>query len=178
MSRIGKKVILIPAGVNVTINGNDVTVTGPKGTLTKSIRPEVLVKVDGSEINVINNGKTKESNAYHGLFRQIIANMVTGVSAGFTKTLIINGVGYKTAMKGNDVVLNIGFSHPVEIKAVPGITLSCEKNSVTVSGIDKELVGKFASYIRDIKPVEPYHAYGIYYSDEVVKRKETKTGKK
>ena len=125
-----------------------------------------------------NNGKEKDSNAKHGLYRQLIHNMVVGVAEGFKKSLTINGVGYKAIMKGNDVELSLGYSHPILVKAEEGITLSCDKNTITVSGIDKEQVGQFASRIRDLRPVEPYHAYGVYYSDEVVRRKEIKIGKK
>jgi large subunit ribosomal protein L6 len=179
MSRIGKKPITIPAGVQVTVDANNlVTVTGPKGKLTQEVKKEVAVKINGNEITVENIGKSKNANAFHGLYRQLIANMIEGVNKGFTKRLTINGVGYKITQKGSDLVLNIGYSHPVEVKAVEGITLSFEKNEVIVSGISKEAVGQFAATIRNLRPVEPYHAYGIYYSDEQVRRKEIKSGKK
>ena len=178
MSRIGKRIIEIPAGVTVAIDGNKCTVTGSLGTITKTIEPKLTYKIDGQTLSIENNNADPKYNAYHGLYRQIINNMVVGVSKGYEKRLTINGVGYKITQKGQDLVLNIGFSHPVEVKAVPGITLSCDKNEVIVKGIDKELVGQVALKIRDIKPVEPYHAYGIYYSDEQVVRKEVKSGKK
>ena len=178
MSRIGRNPITIPAGVTVKIENSLVTVTGPKGTLSREINPKIEAKIDGDNILVLNNNKEPQYKAYHGLYRQLIANMVEGVSKGFEKTLNVNGVGFKIAQQGQDLVLNIGFSHPVELKAIPGITLSCDKNSIKVSGIDKELVGQFAAKVRDIKPVEPYHAYGISYSDEVIVRKEVKSGKK
>ena len=178
MSRVGRNPIAIPAGVNITVSGSTVTVTGPKGTLTREINPKIEVKVDGSVINVLNNNKETEYRAYHGLYRQLIANMVEGVSKGFEKSLNVNGVGFKVTQQGKDLVLNIGLSHPVELKAIPGIELSCDKTVVTVRGIDKELVGQFAAKVRAIKPVEPYHAYGISYTDEVVVRKEVKSGKK
>ena len=178
MSRIGRNPIAIPAGVNITVSGSTVTVTGPKGTLTREINPKIEVKVDGSVINVLNNNKETEYRAYHGLYRQLIANMVEGVSKGFEKSLNINGVGYKVNQQGQDLVLNIGFSHPVVVKAIEGITLSCDKTVITIKGIDKELVGQFAAKVRNIKPVEPYHAYGISYTDEVIVRKEVKSGKK
>lgn len=182
MSRIGRSPIILPAGVTVLVSPeNVVTVTGPKGTLNKAVNKKIEVKIEGNTVHVLNNNpaKDKEARAFHGLFRQLINNMVVGVSKGFEKRLNINGVGFKINLKSNtEVVLNIGFSHPVDIKAIPGITLEAEKNTLTVKGIDKEAVGKFASYIRGIKPVEPYHAYGISYSDEVIIRKETKTGKK
>ena len=178
MSRIGRNPIEIPAGVNVNVNGALVTVTGPKGTLSREINPKIEVVVEGNTIKVLNNNTEAQYKAYHGLYRQLIANMVEGVSKGYEKVLNVNGVGYKITQQGNDLLLNIGFSHPVVVKTVPGITLSCEKTTIKVAGIDKELVGQFAAKIRDIKPVEPYHAYGISYSDEIIVRKEVKSGKK
>lgn len=178
MSRIGKKPIVLPQGVFVNVNDKLVTVTGPKGTLTREINPRIEVKIDNNEVNLINNNTEPLYNAYHGLYRQLIANMVEGVSKGFEKSLNVNGVGFKINQQGKDLVLNIGFSHPVLVKAVPGIELSCDKTVIKVSGIDKELVGQFAAKVRNIKPVEPYHAYGISYTDEVVVRKEVKSGKK
>ena len=178
MSRIGNRIITIPAGVTVAINGDKCTVTGPLGTLTKTVNDKLTYNIDGQVLTVVNNNQDPKYNAYHGLYRQIINNMVIGVSKGYEKRLTINGVGYKVSQKGQDLVLNIGFSHPVDVKAVDGITLSCDKNEIIVKGIDKELVGQVALRIRDIKPVEPYHAYGIYYSDETVVRKEVKSGKK
>ena len=177
-SRIGKKPINIPAGVTATINGNNITVKGPLGTLTKSFNSNIQVKIEGNQIDVINPNDNKELKKFHGLYRQIIANAVEGVSKGFTKSLSIKGVGYKASMKGNDIVLNIGFSHPVEFKSVEGIKFSCDKDTIKVEGIDKELVGQVAASIKALKPVEPYHGYGIFYTDEVVYRKEAKTGKK
>ena len=178
MSRIGKKIITIPAGVTVAIEGDKCTVTGPLGTITKRVEPKLTYNLDGQTLSIENNNTDPKYNAFHGLYRQIINNMVEGVSKGFEKRLTINGVGYKITQKGQDLVLNIGFSHPVEVKAVEGIVLSCDKNEIIVKGVDKELVGQVALKIRDIKPVEPYHAYGIYYSDEQVVRKEVKSGKK
>lgn len=178
MSRIGKKPIVLPQGVTVNVNGKVVTVTGPKGTLSREINPKIIVKVENNEVNLINNNSDPQCNAYHGLYRQLIANMVEGVSKGFEKSLNVNGVGFKINQQGQDLVLNIGFSHPVLLKAIPGIELSCDKTVITVKGIDKELVGQFAAKVRSIKPVEPYHAYGISYTDEVVVRKEVKSGKK
>ena len=178
MSRIGKSPITIPAGVNVSVNNAIVTVTGPKGTLSREINPKIEVKIDGNVLHVINNNSEPQYNAYHGLYRQLIANMVEGVTKGFEKSLNVNGVGFKVTQQGKDLVLNIGFSHPVELKAIDGIELSCDKTVITIKGIDKELVGQFAAKVRNIKPVEPYHAYGISYTDEVVVRKEVKSGKK
>lgn len=178
MSRIGRNPITLPANVTVSVNNNLVTVTGPKGTLTREINPKIEVKVEGSIVTVINNNAEQQYRAYHGLYRQLIANMVEGVDKGYQKSLNVNGVGYKVTQQGKDLVLNIGFSHPVVVNAVEGIELSCDKTTITVKGIDKELVGQFAAKIRNIKPVEPYHAYGISYTDEVVVRKEVKSGKK
>ena len=178
MSRIGRNPIEIPARVTVKLDGNQVSVTGPKGSLQREINPKIEVVVDGNLVRVNNNNKETEYRAYHGLYRQLIANMVEGVSKGYEKVLNVNGVGFKIAQQGQDLLLNIGFSHPVVVKAVPGITLSCDKTTIKVAGIDKELVGQFAAKIRDIKPVEPYHAYGISYLDEVIVRKEVKSGKK
>lgn len=179
MSRIGKKIITIPAGVTVTKEGNKLTVTGPKGTLSREVYSKLAVAISENEIAITNNGKTKDDNAQWGLYRQLIANMVEGVSKGFEKKLNINGVGYKLAKNGDNVTMNIGFSHPVEIIAIPGITLDCDgKSTLSVKGIDKEIVGQFAAKVRAIKPVEPYHAYGISYSDEKIRRKEIKSGKK
>ena len=178
MSRIGRNPIEIPAGVTVKVDGALVSVTGPKGSLQREINPKIEVVVEGNLVKVNNNNKETQYKAYHGLYRQLIANMVEGVSKGYEKTLNVNGVGFKITQQGQDLLLNIGFSHPVVVKAVEGITLSCDKTSIKVAGIDKELVGQFAAKVRDIKPVEPYHAYGISYSDEVIVRKEVKSGKK
>lgn len=178
MSRIGKSPITVPAGVEVIVDGTVVTVKGPKGTLSQNIGKNLTVNMENNVITIVNNGREKDSNAKYGLYRQLINNMIVGVSEGYKKSLTINGVGYKAVMKGNDVELSLGYSHPILVKAEEGITLSCDKNSVTVSGISKEQVGQFASRIRALRPVEPYHAYGVYYSDEVVRRKEIKSGKK
>ena len=178
MSRIGREVITIPAGVTVNVDNNVVTVTGPLGTLSQEIFNKLSVEIEGNTLTVKNNSTNSKDKAFHGLYRQLINNMVVGVSKGYEKKLNVNGVGYKITQTGADLVLNIGFSHPVEVKATEGIKLSCDKNTITVSGISKEKVGQFAAKIRSIKPVEPYHAYGIYYADEVVVRKEIKSGKK
>ena len=178
MSRIGRNPIAIPSGVTVAMNGNICTVTGPKGTLTREINPKIEVKIEENQVLVLNNNTDAQYKAYHGLYRQLIANMVEGVSKGYEKSLNVNGVGYKVTQQGQDLVLNIGFSHPVTLKAIEGITLSCDKTVITIKGIDKELVGQFAAKVRDIKPVEPYHAYGISYTDEVIVRKEGKTAGK
>lgn len=180
MSRVGKRPIELPAGVTVSYEDGLFTVSGPKGTLKREVNKDLEYKIQDNTILVENNhpAKNKQMNAFHGLYRQLIANMVEGVVKGFEKKLKIAGVGYKIVLKGNDAAtLNIGFSHPVEIKAVEGITLEADKNTLTVKGIDKELVGQFASYVRGIKPVEPYHGYGIAYADEKIIRKESKASK-
>lgn len=179
MSRIGKQLITIPQGVNVTVDANNVvTVTGPKGTLSRDIHKDIKVVVENNTVSVLNPTENSDLSKFQGLSRQLINNMVEGVSKGFEKRLTINGVGYKITQKGQDLVLNIGLSHPVELKAIDGITLSFDKNEVIIQGIDKEKVGQYACKVKDIRKVEPYHAYGIYYSNEVVRRKERKTGKK
>ena len=178
MSRIGKKLIEIPAGVTVTADNNLVTVTGPLGTLNRQVNANIGVKVENGHVEVTNTTGAYEMRAQHGLYRQLIANMVEGVHKGYSKKLVVNGVGFKVTQKGVDVELSIGLSHPVLVKAENGIKLTGDKNEITVSGIDKEQVGRFAAKIRDIKPCEPYHAYGISYSDEVVLRKEAKSAKK
>ena len=180
MSRIGRLPIDVPAGVTVTIEGSKVTVAGKLGTLSQVIDRNISAKLENNQVIVTRTSENGECRAKHGLYRQLIANMVKGVSEGFKKVLVINGVGYKATQNGNKVVLNIGLSHPVELVPDEGITLKAiSVTEVEVSGIDKERVGQFAAKVRDIKRVEPYHAYGIKYSDEVVIRKEGKTsGKK
>lgn len=180
MSRIGRMPISIPAGVNVEVSGNTVKVTGPKGTLSQEIAGnKIEVKVQGAEVHVTRADDKKETRSKHGLYRQLIANMVAGVVTPFTRTLIIQGVGYKAAVAGSKLTLNIGYSHPVEFTAPEGITLACpDATTVVVSGISKELVGQTAATIRSKRPVEPYHNYGLHYSDEVLVKKEGKTAGK
>lgn len=178
MSRIGRLPINVPANVTVEVKENTVEVKGPLGTLSREINPRIEVKIENSVVTVSPKSSDSGLKAIYGLTRQLINNMVIGVSQGYTKKLNINGVGYKVTQNGENLTMNIGFSHPVEIKAVPGIKLSCDKTQIIVSGINKEQVGQFAANIRDIKPVEPYHAYGISYDDEVIVRKEVKSGKK
>jgi large subunit ribosomal protein L6 len=179
MSRIGKLPVAIPAGVTVSYANGVVTVKGPKGTLTQEISDEIEVKVEGTEAHVIKNVETTEADDKHGLYRALLHNMVVGVSQGYSKTLKVNGVGWKVAKQGNKVVLNVGFSHPVEFPEPAGITLTCPSvTEIVVTGIDKNLVGQTAANIRTIRIPEPYHGYGIAYSDEVIERKEGKTGGK
>lgn len=179
MSRIGRMPIALPSGVTCEIDGNKVTVKGPKGTLSREIDSIITVKNENNEIVLTRANDANESRAKHGLYRALLANMVKGVNEGFSKSLIFNGVGYKLSKAGNKVVMNLGLSHSVSVEEIEGITLEVVgNNEVKVSGIDKELVGQFAAKIRDLRKVEPYHAYGIRYSDEVVIRKVSKSGKK
>ena len=186
MSRIGKAPIVLPANVTVEVSeSNFVTVTGPKGKLEQQITGNVsLTKVeqDGKQaILLVANDNLAETNAKHGLYRALLANMVTGVSAGFTKSITISGVGYKVQVQGNKVVLNIGFSHPVNMEIPQGLTVTCPTTTeILVAGISKEQVGQFAADIKALKKVEPYHGYGIYYTNEKIRRKEIKktSGKK
>jgi len=180
MSRIGRLPITVPAGVTVECKDNVVTVKGPKGTLSQKIVDSAIsVKIDGATVVVERANESKPTKSKHGLYRQLIDNMVKGVVTPFTRTLIINGVGYKAQMSGNKLVMNLGLSHTVEIVAPEGVTVTVpDPNSVVVTGISKELVGQTAAIIKSKRPVEPYHAYGIRYSDEVVIRKEGKTAGK
>ena len=169
MSRIGKLPISIPAGVTVEVNGNIVTVKGPKATLTQDFSSNVAVEVKENEVIIVRKDETKESNAMQGLYRQLINNMVVGVKDGFTKSLTVNGVGYKLAKQGNKLVMNLGLSHPVEFAEVPGITLEVpDNNTILVKGADKQLVGAIAAKIKALRPIEPYHGYGIHYTSEPV----------
>lgn len=172
MSRIGNAHITIPAGVTVDIKNNAITVKGAKGTLSMGYDPVITPKVDGGVIVFTRANDLGPTKAKHGLYRALCANMVKGVTEGFNKKLIVNGVGWKVAKQGNKIVLNVGFSHPVEVKEIEGITLDCPSaTEITVSGIDKEKVGQFAAMVRGIREPEPYHGYGIRYSDEVIDRK-------
>ena len=179
MSRIGRAPIAIPAGVEVTLEGNVITVKGPKGTLTRTLNPELTVTVDAGVITVTRPNDEKYNRSIHGLNRTLIANMVTGVTEGFQKTLEINGVGYREAKEGNKLVMNLGFSHQVFVPEIDGITIDVPNtNTVIIKGIDKQLVGQFAADVRSKRPPEPYKGKGIKYSDEVIRRKEGKTGGK
>ena len=179
MSRIGLKPITIPAGVDVNINANTVTVKGPNGTLTMDAHPNMDISVEGSEIIVSRPNDQKENRSLHGLTRTLIANMVTGVTEGFKKTLEVNGVGYRVQLQGSTLVMNLGFSHQVTMEAPEGIKIECPSaNSIVISGADKEKVGQFAAQVREKRPPEPYKGKGIKYSDEHIRRKEGKAGKK
>ncbi|UIK48529.1 50S ribosomal protein L6 [Staphylococcus pettenkoferi] len=167
MSRVGKKVIEIPNDVTVSIDNNTVTVKGPKGELSKTLSERMTYKQEDNALEVIRPTDSQEDRTVHGTTRALINNMVLGVSQGFSKSLELVGVGYRAQMQGENLVLNVGYSHPVEIKAEDGISFSVEKNTnVTVSGISKELVGATASNIRSVRPPEPYKGKGIRYKDE------------
>lgn len=176
MSRIGKKPILIPEGVEVKIEGQKVTVKGPKGELQKEIRPEIKVELKENKIFVQPFSKkgwiqTKKTKAFWGLMRALLNNMVKGVVEGYEKKLEIEGLGYKAFLEGNDLVLQVGFTHPVKIVAPEGIKFSVEKNVIIVSGVDKEKVSQLAAKIRKVRPPEPYKGTGIRYQGEVIRRK-------
>jgi len=176
MSRIGKKPIAIPEGVTVTVNGNIVDVKGPKGELTREINPNVTVKVEGNEVKV--EISSEEDGNLHGLTRTLVSNMIEGVEKEFTKTLQINGVGYRVQKQGNNIVMNLGYSHQVTMEAPKGITYDVpDANTIIVRGIDKEVVGQTAAVVRSKRPPEVYKGKGIKYDYEHIRRKEGKTGK-
>ena len=178
MSRIGRMPIAVPAGVDVKIDGNIVTVKGPKGTLTRTVNSTIKVELDNGVINVTRPDDSKENRSLHGLNRTLIANMVKGVSEGFSKELEINGIGYRAAKQGKDLVLNIGYSHPVTMAEPDGITVEVPSpNKIVISGPDKQKVGQFAAEVRGKRAPEPYKGKGIKYVDEVIRRKEGKAGK-
>ena len=179
MSRIGRMPIAIPDGVTVTIaENNQVTVKGPKGTLERVLPAEMDIKQEGSEIIVTRPNDLKKMKSLHGLTRTLIHNMVIGVTAGYEKTLEVNGVGYRASKSGNKLTLNLGYSHPVEMSDPEGLEAVVDGNKIIVSGISKEKVGQYAAEIRDKRRPEPYKGKGIKYADEVIRRKVGKTGKK
>ena len=179
MSRIGRMPIAIPDGVTVTIaENNQVTVKGPKGTLERVLPAEMDIKQEGSEIIVTRPNDLKKMKSLHGLTRTLIHNMVVGVTAGYEKTLEVNGVGYRASKSGNKLTLNLGYSHPVEMSDPEGLEAVVDGNKIIVKGIDKEKVGQYAAEIRDKRKPEPYKGKGIKYADEVIRRKVGKTGKK
>lgn len=179
MSRIGRMPIAIPAGVTVTLDGNVITVKGAKETLTREIHPNMQVAVENNEIIVTRPNDEKQNRALHGLTRTLIHNMVVGVTEGFKKELDVNGVGYRVAKQGKDLVMNLGFSHQVTMSEIPGITIDVPNpNKIIISGPDKQKVGQFAAEIREKRPPEPYKGKGIKYVDEYIRRKEGKTGGK
>ncbi|HVZ10962.1 MAG TPA: 50S ribosomal protein L6 [Candidatus Paceibacterota bacterium] len=172
MSKIGKKPITIPDGVQVTISGDSVTAKGPKGTLAKPIPPHVSAAVDGQQVIVTPEDKTtRDGRMYWGLARSLLQNMVLGVSEGFETVLEFQGVGYKANVKGSDLELGLGFSHPVLIQGAEGVTFKTEKNTIRIQGPDKEIIGKIAAEIRTYRPPEPYKGSGIRYAGEIIRRK-------
>lgn len=178
MSRIGKKPIAVPAGVDVKIDGNTVTVKGPKGTLTKTFHKDMIIKSEGSEIIVERPSEDKLHKSLHGLTRTLVSNMVEGVTTGFAKTLEIEGIGYRAQKQGKNLVMNLGYSHQVIVPEIDGITIDVPAaTKIVVNGIDKQAVGQFAAEIREKKPPEPYKGKGIRYEGERIIRKEGKAGK-
>ncbi|ERP31303.1 50S ribosomal protein L6 [Chitinivibrio alkaliphilus] len=175
MSRVGKKIISIPEGVTVTLDKATVFVKGPKGELSQEVFDGYTVQIDGSTVSVVADGEDKSYFPKWGLLTRLIENMVTGTSVGFSKQLVVDGVGYKSAVKGDVLTINAGFSHPFMYKAPEGVAFQVEGNTVTVSGYDKQVVGQVAAEIRAIRPPEPYKGKGIRYADEHIIRKEGKT---
>ena len=180
MSRIGKLPISVPGGVTITVDdGNTVTVKGPKGTLSEKISPDMEIEQDNGVLHVKRPSDDKRHRALHGLTRSLIHNMVVGVTDGFKKQLEINGVGYRAAMQGNKLVMNLGYSHQVEMEPADGITIEVpQPNQIIISGPDKQKVGQFAANVREKRPPEPYKGKGIKYVDEHIRRKEGKAGSK
>jgi large subunit ribosomal protein L6 len=179
MSRIGRLPVVIPAGVEVKIaDGNVVTVKGSKGTLERALPTEMEIKLEDGHVVVTRPNDLKKMKALHGLTRSLIHNMVVGVSEGYTKTLEVNGVGYRATKQGNKLTLSLGYSHPEEMEDPEGVTSTVDGNKIIISGINKEKVGQFAAEIRDKRRPEPYKGKGSKYSDEMIRRKVGKTGKK
>lgn len=178
MSRIGKKPVVIPAGVDVKLDGNHISVKGPKGELALDFNPEISVEIKENEIIVSRPSDDKTHRSLHGLTRTLISNMVTGVTEGYSKTLEVNGVGYRAQKQGKNLVMNLGYSHQVIVPEVDGITVDVPSaNQIVVSGADKQLVGQFAAEVRAKRPPEPYKGKGIKYADEHIRRKEGKAAK-
>ena len=180
MSRIGRAPIDLPAGVEVKIeSGNFVTVKGPKGTLSQQLSGAMTITQEGNVIHVTRPNDLKENRALHGLTRTLLHNMVVGVTEGYKKELDVNGVGYRVAKEGNKLVMNLGFSHQVVVEEIDGISIEVPSaNKIVISGVDKQKVGQFAAEVREKRPPEPYKGKGIKYTDEVIRRKEGKTGVK
>lgn len=174
MSRIGKKSITVPAGVDLSVSANVISVKGPKGNLSFTHHTDVKVSVEDGTVSVAKLGESKRANAIWGTTAKIIMNMIEGVSKGFEKQLELNGVGYRMSVSGKTVDLALGFSHPVKLSVPEGLEAKVEKNVLTVSGCDRQKVGQFAAEIRDLKPVEPYKGKGFRYVGEIVRRKEGK----
>ncbi len=179
MSRIGKLPVEIPKGVKVNVNGSVVEVEGPKGKLSQELKGEISIKIEDTTLQVERGSESKQDRAYHGLYRKLIDNMVTGVNTGFTRTLLINGVGYRAEVQGKILVLNLGYSNIIEYVINDDITITMEgNNKVIITGIDKQKVGQAAAEIRSLRPPEPYKGKGIIYEDEQLRRKIGKSGVK
>ena len=180
MSRIGRMPIEVPQGVEVKLGaGNEITVKGPKATLSRVLHPEMQIAVENGLVTVTRPSENKTHKSLHGLTRTLINNMIIGVTEGYTKTLEINGVGYRAQKQGNKLVMNLGYSHNVEMEEPEGVKVEVpNSNQIIISGSDKQAVGQFAAVVREKRPPEPYKGKGIKYSDEVIRRKEGKTGKK
>ncbi|MBZ0297938.1 MAG: 50S ribosomal protein L6 [Anaerolineae bacterium] len=179
MSRIGKKPIDLPEKVTATINGKDVVVKGPKGELKQTIHPEMSIEQENGSLLVKRPSDEREHRALHGLTRALVANMVQGVSEGFQKTLVIEGVGYSSEMRGNDLVMKLGYSHEIVVPPPDGISFEVEERGrvIHIKGVDKQVVGQVAANVRELRPPEPYKGKGVRYSDERVRRKAGKAGK-
>jgi len=180
MSRIGRMPITVPAGVTVEVkSGNIVTVKGPKGELTRALHPEMQINVEAGVVNVTRPSDAKEHRSLHGLTRTLLNNMVIGVTEGYKKELEVNGVGYRVAKEGKNLNMTLGYSHPVIMPEIDGITIECPTpNKIIISGIDKQVVGQFAAEVREKRPPEPYKGKGVKYAGEVIRRKEGKTAAK
>lgn len=179
MSRIGRAPITVPAGVTVTLDGNNMTVKGPKGTLQQALHPDMQIKVEDGVITVTRPSEEKLHKSLHGLTRSLVNNMVVGVTEGYRKELEVNGVGYRALKQGNQLVMNLGYSHQVIMDEIPGITIDVPApNKIIISGADKQAVGQFAAEVREKRPPEPYKGKGIKYADEHIRRKEGKAGGK
>jgi large subunit ribosomal protein L6 len=179
MSRLGKIPVKVPAGVKIAFANETITVEGPKGKLTQKYHPVIQFEETGGEVSVTRENDEKQTKAFHGLYRNLLNNMVTGVSAGFSKTLIITGVGYRADVQGNILVMSLGYSNDIYVGIPDGITVTAEGGSrVTVSGIDKQRVGELAAQIRKLRPPEPYKGKGIRYENEKIRRKVGKSGVK
>jgi len=178
MSRVGKQPITVPANVTITLAANEVSVKGPKGELSRSVPKEVTLVRENGTLRVERGSDEPTHRALHGLTRSLIANMVTGVTDGFTRRLEINGVGYRAAVSAGNLVLQVGFSHPVLVPAPQGITFTVTGNAIMISGADKEMVGEVAAQVRHVRPPEPYKGKGIKYAEEVIRRKAGKAGAK
>jgi large subunit ribosomal protein L6 len=176
MSRIGKAPVIIPGGITVTLDGNIVMAKGPKGELKMDVHPEMQVTINDNEVLVSRPSDHRNHRSLHGLTRNLINNMVIGVSQGFEKKLEVSGVGYKAASEGNKLTLNVGYSHPIVMEIPAGLSVTVEKASITIQGIDKQQLGQFAANIRKVRPPEPYKGHGIKYATEVIRRKAGKRG--